>query len=709
LLISILITSGIKPVKADPFVITIYAALDATEPYIGWNAGYHDVMQALKVELAKIGINLELTFWDSGTIWDTVWESYWNKPGEPPTGWDLATGEQWLYLTGLTWMGAFVYKESLGPSGNIGPWLNLKADEIYHKAEAELDPAKRKQLLYKWQELYMHDAPAINLFYTKQYEVQPKWFYGYDYSACYGDWRWNTRLEETSSGHYGSPNKPNATFTFCIDETMYAGVNPIFMETYGTEAYSAMAFDVLYACTRYPYPPTYNDTLWDPDALQAYPYVMAPQAASGMPVYRDGGTTVYVPLRNDTYWVWPKTDLKVDWSGPEWNKTLNAYDVKWTFDATIDPKTGASDYGDYAPVIESVEVPSDSELNAAGLLGDYNYTEQQPERTVYPWTQDVVDFSYPYVAKFNLKRTHADFELLFGVVWGGTILPRIVFEGVENSALRSHPTQFDVDLLPQTGPFILTSYTPDDQVVFHKNPHWWGTSNGYLNTIDTYIIKFIVDPVGRKTGLFAGDFEVCEAPIAHVDEFEALDRNKFNVYTEPRANTAQMIRFNLNNPILANRYVRMAIAHAIPYSPPASPNIPDIIRGWGLTCDFLPHAVPLTEAIFPLTILGGEYCYHPPLEPYGYDLDKARYYLNLYLNQTNGTPALGPVGDADQSGLVDATDWGLWRTSPVSCGSTMSIYPTWPYTIDPDWDNDDDADSADKALWGNNYGIEYYA
>ncbi|NVM27083.1 MAG: hypothetical protein HWN70_14355 [Desulfobacterales bacterium] len=434
-----------------------------------------------------------------------------------------------------------------------------------------------------------------------------------------------------------------------------------------------------------------------------------------MPVYRDGGTTVYIPLRNDTYWVWPDTDT-IAYTG--FNSTLNAYDVKWTFDATIDPKTGASDYGDYAPVIESVEVPSDSELNAAGLLGDYNYTEQQPERTVYPWTDEVVNFQYPYVAKFNLKRTHADFELLFGVVWGGTILPRLVFEGVPNSALRSHPTQFDVDLLPQTGPFILTSYTPDVEVIFHKNPHWWGTAKGYLNTIDKYIIRFEVDPVARKTGLFAGNFEVCEAPIAHVDEFEALKAKTFgwykggaepafNVYTEPRANTAQMIRFNLNNPILANRYVRMAIAHAIPYSPPAEVNIPDIIRGWGLTCDFLPYAVPLTEAIFPITILGEEYVYHPTLEPYGYDLDKARYYLNLYLNQTNGTPELGPVGDADQSGLVDATDWGIWRTSPISCGPTMWTYPTWPYTIDPDWNNDDEATGVDKALWGDNYGTEY--
>jgi len=721
-LFSILVTSGIKLGEADPdYYFTLYAVLDATEPFHGWNAGYHSIMQAIKTELAKIGINLELTYWDSGTIYDTCWESYWDRGCEdggnlPPAGWDLTTGEQWLYTTGLTWMGAYVYKEAIGAAGNVGPWLNLKADRIYRMAEAELDPVKRKELLLKWQEIYMHDVPMINMFYTTQYEVQPKWFHGYDYTACYGDWRWNTWLNNTLS--------PRPTvLTFGIDETMYAGVNPLFMDTYGTEAYAAMAFDCLYANTRYPYPPSYNTTLWNTTMLEAYPYVMAPQVASGKPVYYDDGRTVLIPIRDDVPWVWPESDAHplVEGKPQLTGYKLDAYDVKFTFDVTIDPDTGASGYGDYASVVESVEVVSNETLmnDYPELYGGYNYTEQGRADEVFPWMDsDTVNFREPYVAKINLYKPHADFELLFGVVWGATILPHFVLEDIPHVMLRSHPTQFDVELLPQTGPFLLKKggYIPDVEATLGKNPYWWGNDkpygpddpNNYLATIDTFVIKFIVDPAARKIELFAGNLEICEAPVAHVDEFEALDPDTFNIYTEPRAITANMIRLNLNNPILANRYVRMAIAHAIPYSAPADPNIPGILRGWGLYCDYPGYAVPLTEAISPYTVLGGEDVYHTELEPYGYDLDKARYYLDLYLNQTSITPELGPVGDADQSGIVDFDDWWIWRDNiGTAIDTPIDIYPTWPYAIDPDFNNDGNILDDDEILWWTEYGTEY--
>ena len=705
MLVSILVTSGIKPVEAPEPVITLYAVLDATEPYIGWGAGYHDIMKEVQKELLKIGIDLKLTYWDSGTIWDTCWESYWDVGSDvnvPSKGWDLTTGEQWLYLTGLTWMGAFVYKEALGPPGNIEPWLNLKADKIYHMAEAELDPQKRRELLIKWQELYMHDAAMINMFYTRQYEVQPKWFYGYDYSACYGDMRWNSRLEETS---------PDATLTFCIDETMYAGVNPLFCETYGTEGFSAMTFDCLYAVTRYPYPPTYNSTLWNATNIEAFPYVMAPQVAAGMPVYSSDYRTVYVPIREGVDWVWPGTMADTGYD-------LTAEDVKFTFEATIDEDTGATGYGDCAPVIESVEVPTNAELDATGLFGtggEYNYTAKGRADEVFPWMgTDTVYFREPYVAKFNLYQPHADFELLIGVVWGASILPEFVLGPVGHSGLRTHETQYDPYLLPGTGPFLLRDggFDPDVRATMDKNPYWWGTEMGYLATVDTFVLEMIVDPAQRKIGLAAGDFEICEAPIAPVSWFEGLDKDKFNVYMEPRANTGNIIRLNLNNKILANRYVRMAIAHAIPYA-----DIPDILWQWGIKEDFPGYAVPLTEAIFPLTVLNGVPCYPTPAEqavspwlnPYGYDLDKAQYYMDLYVNQTNGDPTKGPVGDADQSGIVDFGDWWIWRANKgTSVTTPVWIYPEWPFTIDPDWNNDDNVDIInDESLWKGKYGTEY--
>jgi hypothetical protein len=80
--------------------------------------------------------------------------------------------------------------------------------------------------------------------------------------------------------------------------------------------------------------------------------------------------------------------------------------------------------------------------------------------------------------------------------------------------------------------------------------------------------------------------------------------------------------------------------------------------------------------------------------------------MDLYLNQTSGNP--DGFGDADQSGLVNLNDWVLWRTNFGATSSPLDIYPTWPFTIDPDWDNDGDVDLADETLWKPPYyGTEY--
>ena len=709
MLASMLVTGGIKPVKADSFLFTIYAALTVTEPYHGWQAGYHDAMRAVKTELAKIGINLELTYWDPGAIYEICWYSWWDKYLEPPKGWDMTCGEQWLYPYGLVWLGGFVYEESVPPSGvNIGPWLNPKADYIYKRAEAELDPEKRKEWLWKWQEMYMHDVPSINMFYARQYGVDARYFSGYEYTTCYGTYPWNWKLNRTDPLYQGLDRE--GVLIFGADETMYAGTSPMFMNTYAQEFFCHLMWDPLYLLSREPYPPKMNDTLWTPEMLEAYPYTVVPNIAAGMPVYYDGGRTAIVPLRDDVDWVYP----------PGFNETIDAAtlgppmtaeDVVFTFEALLDSATANPGYGDFAPVIESVEYLTDATLQSeySELYAGYNYTEagEYPWPEVKPWCNETLKFREPYAVRFNLDHPHADFELLLCNAWGPMIVPKFVLGAYPHGALSMHESVYKPEKLPGTGPFYLreNGYTEDVSATVDKNDWWWGNQYGLLDTIDTVVMKMLVDPGARKYQLLAHEIDFGEAVPMAVSEFEALRANdEFIVYKVPRC-TSNPIRLNLNNPILANRYVRMAIAHAVPYKRIAE----DVIPGWGLTASFPESgfSVPLTEGVFPYHIFEGVPMYHTELEPYGYDLDKARYYLNLYLNQTNGTPALGPVGDADQSGLVDATDWGIWRTSPISCGQTMWTYPTWPYTVDPDWNNDEDADSADKALWGDNYGAKY--
>ena len=52
--------------------------------------------------------------------------------------------------------------------------------------------------------------------------------------------------------------------------------------------------------------------------------------------------------------------------------------------------------------------------------------------------------------------------------------------------------------------YILTSYTPDEEVVLEKNPNYWGTSTN----VDKYILKIQPDANTQMMTLSTGDIDV---------------------------------------------------------------------------------------------------------------------------------------------------------------------------------------------------------
>ena len=55
-----------------------------------------------------------------------------------------------------------------------------------------------------------------------------------------------------------------------------------------------------------------------------------------------------------------------------------------------------------------------------------------------------------------------------------------------------------------SGMYILTSYTPDEEVVLEKNPNYWGTSTN----VDKYILKIQPDANTQMMTLSTGDIDV---------------------------------------------------------------------------------------------------------------------------------------------------------------------------------------------------------
>lgn len=661
MLVSALAGNVTRPVKAEPD-ITLYAVL-STEEYFGWQAGYHDIMIAIQTELAKIGINLELTYWDPGTIYDICWFSYWDQKGPPPTGWDLTCGEIWSFPHGLLWATELAgTPEGMPPVGfNICPYLNPKATSVIVEAERTIDPYKRQALTWKWQELLMHDVPAIELYYPEQLALKLDCFQGYDVPGIYWNDLEHAWLNHTKQTELGlTPG----VLTVVHEEDMWGATSPIFLLTYTQEFMTYLTHDTLYKVTRDPWPPEeafLNGSAYTTEGITVqWPFVIRPDLASDMPTYSADYKTVTVPLRDDVWWVEPVT-------GANTTHQFTAEDVEFTYEAILDPATQSPGYPDIAPIIESVERINDTAV------------------------------------QFNLKNPHADFELLLSNGWGGQIIPKHVLGNVPHGLLRTHETNKNPEILPGTGPFYFYNWELGDHVELRANPFY---SRPMTGTIDKVFARIVVDPASRRSWLVAKDAELVEGLVMSVTDRKALAADPdIDGILCPRFST-NPLRMNLNNPILANRYVRMAIAHAIPYKK----IIEDILPGWGVE-----GLMPTVPAIYPWHTYTRDgvtvSLYNNEIEPFEYNLTKAQQYLDMYLYSTDSLNwDLGPVGDADQSGLVDFTDWSIWRANPgIYPAGTWPIdtYPTWPFTIDPDWTNDNKVDGDDVFEWGLTYGTEH--
>jgi len=318
-----------------------------------------------------------------------------------------------------------------------------------------------------------------------------------------------------------------------------------------------------------------------------------------------------------------------------------------------------------------VEAVTNATLDSLGIIPDKDtaqYNDFDPDP--YYWRE-------PYVVQFNLKRPHADFVNLLYNTWGGYIMPNFVLGDIPHGELRSHETNYQYETLPGTGPWRIADWVKASSVTLEPNTHYWKTDFKPYETIDKVIVKIIVDDPASIAALKAGDiaFGVWGIPVLDWDAWGDPESGDYQ---------PQLITF---------KYDEMF----------------GIIGAWGET------GLPMKSIITP------QHFYTDPdgttvslfnedIEYYDTNLTKAQYYMDLYLNQTGAiTPELGPVGDADQSGLVNVDDWWIWRANFGTTASIpIDIYPTWPYTIDPDWDNDNQVLGSDEVLWKPPYyGTEY--
>jgi len=657
ILITAFATGSIAPVEAE-IEFTLHATV-TENPYYGYYGGYHDIWAAIKPELAKIGIQLEINQYDDFTWYERVWDPNWNKTwGEG--GWDMTMLEWWLqphapepWFTSMvySWMDPWPLPEGY----NIGPWKNEAADEVLWKGMHSFNATERKIYLWRWQEEFMHDPPWANIYYPQVYEVMARYLSGYEPSGCWFYDVTHLALNNTMLAE-ARPDRDLNTVIYAVSEEMW-GMSPMFMDTYTEEQFGSLCWRTLYRWSVDPFPPpgvapALGDFVIKPDLAADYPTLMVGPNGPD--------TRVRVRLREAV------------WSDGE---PINASDVKWTFDTIMIPAAKASGVGDFSGVIESVEI-----VNAT-----------------------CVDFI--------LFDPYPDILSVIANDWGtGCPLPWHFLKDISVGNLKSHPSNTAFDdpsaWMPVSGPYKPVEIITGDYVRLEKNTAYYGYGLGWgPYNASTFILDWIPDAAVRLLALQTNDVDFGEYPTAPVETFhDMMNQTKWPYltvmqYDYPASNP---VWFNFDNPYLSNRYVRLAIAHAIPYQQ----IIGNILPSWGIESAHRGKTYIMPHHYYTDENGTTEHLYNEDLEAYEGNITKAQMYMNMWKYSQVGTDyTLGPLGDADFNGLVEFDDFYIWARN---FGTTSADWDFLPgQDIDPDFDNTDYVEMADFYRWTDGWGEKY--
>lgn len=236
--------------------------------------------------------------------------------------------------------------------------------------------------------------------------------------------------------------------------------------------------------------------------FQEHPPTMAPMLASSYDWSPDHKTLTF-HLRENAVW----SD----------GVPVTADDVRWTWQAQIDPDV-AWDGADAKRGITDVEV---------------------------------VD---PHTVRFHFSRVYAK-QLLDANE--GMILPKHAWEKVPFKQWRQNGDWFKKTLV-FNGPFVIASWTPQQEIVLQRNERFYDRSLPYL---DRVVMRFVPDQSSLFTQLLSGDLDfvpqvaVPDAPRAKASPRLELINYWFNIYVA--------IGWNNDHPMFKDPEVRRALTLAI--------------------------------------------------------------------------------------------------------------------------------------------------
>ena len=254
-----------------------------------------------------------------------------------------------------------------------------------------------------------------------------------------------------------------------------------------------------------------------------------------------------------------------------------------------------------------------------------------------------VDTPDPYTAILRLSKP-APYLITALDSSESPIVPKHVYEGTDPLTNKNASAPIG------TGPFVFKEWVKGSHIILERNPDYWDKGKPYL---DRVVVRFITDLSARSAAFETGELDLGGGPpVARADlaRLQALPHLGSDTRGYEYNGNMTQLYFNFENPILRDKRVRLAIAHALDLT-----KLLNVVYfGYGKVA---PAAVSPYQTNFS----------DLSLKPYGFDLAKAnklldeagypkkadgtRFALRLYCNPFNGQAAgdfvkqsLGKIG-----------------------------------------------------------------
>lgn len=141
--------------------------------------------------------------------------------------------------------------------------------------------------------------------------------------------------------------------------------------------------------------------------------------------------------------------------------------------------------------------------------------------------------------------------------YGAQILPKHLYAGTD--VLTNPANNAPVG----TGPFVFKEWVKGSHVRLERNPNYWQKGQPYLQGV---VFKFIPDASARTVALEAGEIDVAlgsSIPLSSLGRFSDKAKWSINLDDGRYLSTIFLTQFNVRRPVLNDKRVRQAFAHAI--------------------------------------------------------------------------------------------------------------------------------------------------